>query len=240
MAKYVWHKGKVVDILDETRNIRRYFIQVPEVQNFDFKAGQFVMLDLPIKSRVTNRSYSIASAPNSGNVVELIIVLNETGLGTPYLFDHVKIGSDLTISSALGKFLLPEKIDRDICFICTGVGVAPFRAMYFDIYNRDIPHHDLFMVFGTRYMTDLCYPQELYDLDKKQDSFHYLPTLSREEPGKWSGKKGYVHNVYKELFSDHRPAYFYICGWKNMIFEARDNLLAMGYEKSCIKYELYD
>ena len=240
MPKYVWYKGKVADIIDETHNIKRFFIQIPELQNYEFKAGQFAMLDLPIASKVTYRSYSIASKPNSGNIIELIIVLNEPGLGTPYLFSQVKVGSELTVSSALGKFLLPQQIDRDICFICTGVGIAPFRAMYLDIYDRNITHQNLYMVFGTRYKTDLCYPSELNSLSSKHNSFHYLPTLSRETSGDWTGRKGYVHDVYKELFSDKRPAYFYICGWKNMIFEARDNLLAMGYEKAQIKYELYD
>ncbi|HXH17837.1 MAG TPA: FAD-binding oxidoreductase [Chitinophagales bacterium] len=240
MPKYVWYKGKVVNIIDETHNIKRFFIQIPEVKSFDFKPGQFVMLDLPINSKVTYRSYSIASPPDRGNVIELIIVLNETGLGTPYLFSQVRVGSELTVSSALGKFLLPEKIEKDICFICTGVGIAPFRSMYLDIFNKNIPHRNLYLVFGTRYMTDLCYPHELYELDRTHNSFHYLPTLSRESGDKWSGRTGYVHSVYKELFSDLRPAYFYICGWKNMIFEARDNLLAMGYQKSQIKYELYD
>lgn len=240
MAKYVWYKGKVVNIIDETHTIKRFFIEVPEVENYLFQAGQFAMLDLPISSKITTRSYSIASAPDSGNVVELIIVLNEAGLGTHYLFDQVNIGSGLTISSALGKFLLPETIDRDICFICTGVGVAPFRSMYLDIYRKNIPHKNLYMIFGTRRLADLCYAKELQEADATHGTFKYLPTLSREDAPTWNGRKGYVHDVYKELFSDKRPAYFYICGWKAMIFEARDNLLAMGYNKEHIKYELYD
>ncbi len=240
MPKYVWYKGKVVDIIDETHNIKRFFIQIPEIENYDFSPGQFAMLDLPINSKVTNRSYSIASPPGTGNVIELIIVLNEAGLGTHYLFDKVNVGSELTVSSALGKFVLPETLDRDICFICTGVGIAPFRSMYLDIFRKNIPHKDLFMVFGTRRMSDLCYPKELQEADAKNNSFHYLPTLSREDSDSWKGRKGYVHDVYKELFRDKRPAYFYICGWKAMIFEARDNLLAMGYDRAHIKYELYD
>jgi len=240
MPKYVWYKGKVVNIIDETHNIKRFFIQIPELRNYEFKPGQFTMLDLPINSKVTYRSYSIASPPNSGNTIELIIVLNEAGLGTPYLFDKVNVGSELTVSSPLGKFLLPENIDRDICFICTGVGIAPFRSMYLDIYSRNIPHKELYMVFGTRRISDLCYAREMREADSKHNSFHYLPTLSRETSPEWTGRKGYVHEVYKELFSDRRPAYFYICGWKAMIFEARDNLLAMGYPKAQIKYELYD
>ena len=96
------------------------------------------------------------------------------------------------------------------------------------------------MISGTRRASDLCYLDELTQTDAKHNSFHYAPTLSRETSAGWTGKKGYVHDVYKELFSDKRPAYFYICGWKAMIFEARDNLLAMGYDREHIKYELYD
>ena len=228
-----------MDIVDETHNIKRYFIEIPEIERLAFQPGQFVMLDLPIDSKVTNRSYSIASAPD-GNVVELIIVLNETGAGTPYIFQNYKVGSEITISSALGKFLLPETLDKEICFICTGVGIAPFRSMYLNVFNNNIPHKDLHVIFGTRYTADLCYEKELRELERKHSTFHYLPTLSRENSPNWSGKKGYVHDVYKELFTDQRPAYFYICGWKNMIFEARDNLMEMGYDRSCIKYELYD
>lgn len=238
--KYIWHKGTVVDIIDETPNVKRFFIEIPEVKNFPFKAGQFVMLDLPIPSKNTKRDYSIASAPDSGNVIELLITLNEKGLGTQYLFHELKKGFKLTVSSALGKFTLPATIDRDICFICTGVGVAPFRSMYLDIYNRNIPHKNLYMIFGTRTAADLCYASELREAEAKNNSFQYVPTLSRETSSEWTGKKGYVHDVYKELFSDRRPAYFYICGWKAMIFEARDNLMAMGYDRPHIKYELFD
>lgn len=240
MAKYVWHKGKVINIIDETHNIKRFFIEVPEVEKYEFVPGQFTMIDMPINSKVTHRSYSIASPPGDTNVIELIIVLNEAGLGTHYLFDQVNIGSELTVSSALGKFHLPETLDRDICFICTGVGVAPFRSMYLDITNKNLPHKNMFMIFGTRRMADLCYAEEMHAADAKHDGFHYVPTLSRELSPEWTGRKGYVHDAYKELFADRRPAYFYICGWKTMIFETRDNLVAMGYDKSVIKYELYD
>ncbi len=235
-----FYNGKVIKIMDETHNIKRFFIQIPEVENYEFKAGQFAMLDLPIESKVKTRAYSIASAPNSGNVIELIIVLNETGIGTPYLFKEIKEGSIIKTSAALGKFTLPEIVDRDICFICTGVGIAPFRAMTLHVLNNQIPHKKLYMVFGTRYKSDLCYPEELNEINNRHNSFEYHPVLSREASPDWTGKKGYVHSVYKELFADRRPAYFYLCGWKTMIFETRDNLLALGYTKQDIHFELYD
>jgi len=240
MAKYVWYNGKVVDIIDETHNIKRFFIEIPEVDNFEFIAGQFVILDLPIASKFTTRMYSVASAPSSGKVIELIIVVNEDGLGTPYLFNKIKVGDTLRTSSALGKFVLPETLDRDLCLVCTGVGIAPFRSMCLDIYNNNIPHKNIYLAFGTRYITDMCYPEELYKLDKEEDSFHFIPTLSREKSDQWTGRKGYVHPIYEHLFQDARPAYFYLCGWKTTIFDARDAIQEMGYERNDIKYELYD
>ena len=76
-----WQTGKVIRIEDATYNTKRFWIQLPEVQSFDFKPGQFVTLDLPIHEQKNKRwrSYSIASWPDGSNVIELVIVLLEGG-----------------------------------------------------------------------------------------------------------------------------------------------------------------
>ncbi|MEJ7680423.1 MAG: FAD-binding oxidoreductase [Segetibacter sp.] len=74
-------------ISEETSSTHRFWIQIPEVESFDFIPGQFVTLDLPIHEKKNKRwrSYSIASAPDKTNVIELVIVLLEGGAGY-YLF----------------------------------------------------------------------------------------------------------------------------------------------------------
>ncbi len=240
MVKYNWYTSRVIKIINETPNVKRFFFEISEVQKFEFKPGQFVILDPEKKYNLPSREYSIASAPDGSNVFELIIVLNENGRLTPFLFNEIKVGAEMQVSSALGKFLLPEKIEKELCFICTGVGIAPFRAMYLYIMKNKIPHKGINLIFGTRYKADMCYSEELYKLEKEFSAFHFFPTLSKESSPAWKGRKGYVHNIYRELFETYRPAYFYICGWKSMIFETRDNLLKMGYDRSDIKFELYD
>jgi phenol/toluene 2-monooxygenase (NADH) P5/A5 len=240
MAKYDWYEGKVVDIIDETPTVKRFYIQIPDVKTFKYIPGQFVILEAVINSQVVRREYSIASAPDEGNIFELLIVIAEHGLFTTWLFSEIKVGSTIKTSSALGKFLLPPKLDEELCFICTGVGLAPFRSMIVDIYRSGIPHKNINLVFGTRYLSDLCYPDELYNLEKKDSTFHFYPTLSREKSEGWKGRVGYVHDIYKDLYMDKRKAYFYICGWKNMIFQARDNLTELGYDRKHIRFELFD
>src|ERR1700747_3747390 len=114
-----WRTGKVIKIEQQTHNTRRFFIQVPELTSFDFKSGQFETLDLPIHEKPNKRwrSYSIASWPNSTNEFELVIVLMEGGVGTQYLFDEVKVGSELIFRGPQGVFVLPDPIEKDLFFI---------------------------------------------------------------------------------------------------------------------------
>ena len=132
MALQPWRTGKVIRIENETPNTRRFWIQIPELEKFDFIPGQFITLDLPIHEKPNKRirSYSIASWPDGTNVLELVIVLLEGGLGTNYLFNHIDVGSDLTLRGPQGVFTLDEEdLQKEIFMICTGTGIAPFRSM---------------------------------------------------------------------------------------------------------------
>src|SRR6476620_6696540 len=156
MAVQPWRTGKIIRIENETYNTRRYWIQVPELESFDFTPGQFVTLDLPIAEKPAKRwrSYSIASWPDGTNLFELVIVLLEGGLGTNYLFSSVSVVSELTLRGPQGVFVLPEPIDKDLFFICTGTGIAPFRAMTHHILNHTIQHQNIYLVFGCRLFGD--------------------------------------------------------------------------------------
>jgi CDP-4-dehydro-6-deoxyglucose reductase len=236
---YQFQEATIVNIIDENDIVKRFFIKVPDEIPFTYKAGQFIMLDLPIEGKYTNRSYSIASAPSNDHLFELCIVLNPTGKGTTYMWENFKVGTTVKISKVLGKFVLPDPLDVDLCLVCTGTGVAPLRAMLVDLVNNTKPHKKIYMVFGNRWEKDIIYRKELEEMQAKHPEFEFHPVLSRENPG-WSGHKGYVHDVYEEIFKDRREAYFYICGWKDMLNEARQRLDGMGYDKKHIHFESYD
>jgi CDP-4-dehydro-6-deoxyglucose reductase len=239
-----WRTGKVIKIENAIENglTRRFWIQVPEVDNFEYKAGQFVTLDLPIHEQKNKRwrSYSIASAPDGTNVFELVIVLLEGGLGTTYLFNEAKVGTEFPLRGPQGKFTLPEPIEEDIYFICTGTGIAPFRAMVHAVHNQKLPHQHLHLIFGCRKFSDALYLDELKQLEKDEPGFFFHPCYSREESVPEGAHKGYVHPVYEELTGKGaKPAKFFLCGWKNMIDEAKQRIVDLGYDKKAIHLELY-
>lgn len=243
-----WLKSVVIKTENITHSTRRFWIQIPELERFDFEPGQFVTFDLPIHEQRNKRwrSYSIASAPDGSNIFELVIVLMEDGLGTPHLFNDVTVGSELLVRGPQGKFTMPPVLNKDLYLICTGTGIAPFRSMAHHIYQQQLPHKNIHLVFGCREFKDSLYEAELKQLENKLPGFYHHPCFSRElvvGPGQYSG---YVHACYTELVEKHKgmtgaipEANFFLCGWKNMVDDAKARILSLGYDQSAIHLELY-
>ena len=238
MAIQPWRKGIVLRIEQASADTKRFWIQIPEIRQFDFIPGQFVTLDLPIHEKPTKRwrSYSIASWPDGSNIIELLIVLNPQGLGTPYLFNDVRVGSELILRGPQGVFTLQSSFEKDIYLISTGTGIAPFRSMIHSIKEKQISYKSIYLIFGCRKKENLLYYNEFIHLQNTMTHFFYIPCLSRES---WDGQNGYVHTVYEELCQKKNPSAFYLCGWKNMIDEAKERILQLGYDKTDIHLEIY-
>jgi len=249
-----WQDAVLTKITDETSTTKRFYFEVPAVQHLDFAPGQFVTFDMPIHEQKNKRlrSYSIASAPDGSNTFELVIVRLEGGSGTTWFWEVAQEGSVLPFRGPLGKFVLPKEIETDLYFICTGTGIAPFRSMVQHINNTGIEHKHLYLIFGTRHFGDGLYMSEMKDLQQMMPGFEFYPTFSRETADNHLLlRTGYVHNVYDELITRNKrlheinggtglkPAKFYLCGWKNMIDDARQKIQAYGYDKKDIHFELY-
>jgi CDP-4-dehydro-6-deoxyglucose reductase len=104
------------------------------------------------------------------------------------------------------------------------------------IHNNKLSHGPIHLVFGTRTQNDALYRDEMEKLAETMPDFYYHLTLSRE---KWEGRQGYVHDVYEQLSAQLPEAQFMLCGWKDMIDEAKQRIMDLGYDKKQIHLELY-
>lgn len=237
-----WYDSIISKIEPAAPDVKRFWLETANGARPDFQPGQFITMDLPIGDKRLQRwrSYSIASAPGDDpNTLEFCIVRAPEGLASHYLFDEVKPGVAIRWKGPEGGFVLPETLDKDLVFVCTGTGVAPFRSMLRDIRHLGKPHRNIHLIFGTRMEADILYREEFEEMARTMPGFRYDVALSRE-PG-WTGYKGYVHQVYLEHYAEKRPDVdFYLCGWSNMIDEAVANLIVkLGYDRTQIHYELY-
>jgi CDP-4-dehydro-6-deoxyglucose reductase len=80
----------------------------------------------------------------------------------------------------------------------------------------------------------------MFDLKEKLPRFHYFPTFSREDNVPEGHCIGYVHAIYEQLLEDKKEStHFYLCGWRDMINDARKRIQDIGFDKKSIHFELY-
>jgi CDP-4-dehydro-6-deoxyglucose reductase len=222
--------ARIARIVEHHAAVRSFFLE-PEIMP-EFRAGQFVAIAL--EKSGAERSYSIASRPGSKDL-ELCVSLKPDGFMSPALF-AMQAGDTVFISEPRGSFTLPDT-QNEVCLICTGTGIAPFRSMILEaLQNGDT--RMFYLVSGNRQQPDALYHYEMQQLAAAHPNFQYLPVLSREEVLGFAF--GYVHPVYEAIFADGRDATFMVCGWTAMLSEARRRLKTMGYNRRQYHFEQYD
>jgi ferredoxin-NADP reductase len=225
-----------IALSDETCHLE---FAVEGVPRFDFTAGQFVSMREPQDGREITRAYSIASPPRGDNTFELCLNRVPEGFFSNYLCSLPE-GEAVKFHGPHGYFVLKHPV-RDSLFIGTGTGIAPLRAMLQWLLADPARHqgHQLTLIFGVRYEKDLYYNDEFIALARQHPNFHYLPTLSRENPG-WTGARGYVQEHVRRLAQSRHDLDAYICGLRDMVLANRDLLKELGWEKKSILYERFD
>lgn len=212
---------------------------------FDFQAGQWVSLVLPLAEGEARRAYSIASPPDGSPRFSLAITKVETGAGSPFLH-ALEPGASLRAIGPQGFFTRPiaEPGAQPSLFIGTGTGVTPLRSMLRDALAKG-DASPMTLLFGVRHLEDRIFREELEALSAAHPNFRFAYTLSRADEG-WHGLRGYVQThveaAWRELESAGKGApHAYICGLERMVSAVRDLLRKqMGVDRKQVHSERYD
>lgn len=226
-----------VALSDETQHLKFEVLQVPR---FHFAAGQFVSLKAEHEGREITRAYSIASPPDDRH---FSLCLNRVpdGFFSNYLCS-LREGAEVRFSGPHGYFTLREAV-RDSIFVATGTGIAPLRGMIRWLFLPENHARNegkqFWLVFGVRWKKDLYYHDEFEQLAREHPNFHYVPTLSRENPG-WTGATGYVQEHVRRLAEGRTDMDAYICGLRDMVKANQELLKSLGWDRKSIVYERFD
>ena len=112
---------------------------------FDFKAGQFLMINFARDGKPVRRAYSIASAPSKG--IEICLNYIPGGAASEFLFG-LKGDERIEIDGPYGVFTVDD-LQKDKAFIAVGTGIAPIRAMIHDLLEKGFSG-GIWLIFGER------------------------------------------------------------------------------------------
>ena len=193
-----------------------------EKANFEFKAGQYLVLNVPGEYKA--REYSIYS-PEEAPTIDLLIKEVDKGEVSREL-KYMKIGTKVEITGPFGFFVLRDTLPaetRHYTFIATGTGISPFHSII-----QSNPGLDYDVVHGVRH------GYEAYDSSDYEEDRYHLCT-SREHGENFYGRvTQYLRN--KGIRKD---SIFYICGNSGMVNEVTEFLENQGITPENIRTEVF-
>lgn len=229
-TKFSRFKSKIINIVQLTENVKHFRISIPD--DFSFIPGQYIsiIMDNSEKNIKLRRPYSIVSTQEEAKkgYIELCVKILENGNITP-LLDKLKVGGEIECLGPLGEFKISEESkNKNIIFISTGVGIAPFRSMI--PYVLENSNKKIILIIGYRNGKEVLYLRELGRLERKYGNFKHYTAISS------NGIR--VQNLIEENLD--KNADYYICGLKDMISSVNLLLLKKGILGKNIYTEKYD
>ena len=210
---------------------------------FAYRAGQHVDVRLIAPDGYTaQRSYSIASAPEAGNEIELAIEKLEDGEVSPFFHDIAAVGDEIELKGPLGgHFVWNSDQPGPLILIGGGSGVVPLMSMVRHRAARG-SGTPVALLYSARVWEEVIFRDELLAFDEKRDGLDVMLTLTREPPKR---DKDYGRRIDPTMISavlatlPATPSLAYVCGANAFVSAASDALIAAGVAAERIRTERY-
>jgi len=240
-AKLVWQSASIVAIEPRTPTVKSFFFRL--AQPVSFVPGQHMDVRLTAPDGYeAQRSYSIASAPEATEHIELAIERLQDGEVSPFFHETVSVGDRIELRGPIGgHFIWCVEDGGPVLLAGGGSGVVPLACMLRHRAARASAVPTV-LVYSARTAADLIFGDELRALRARRDGFHFLPTLTRETnppPGFRIGR------IDTDLLSDALaclpapPTIAFVCGANAFVETAADTLLRLGIPPATIRTERY-
>lgn len=203
---------KVAQIYDATKEAKVIRLTSKDGYLPPFQAGQYINIFTVIDGIRTSRPYSISSSPKQRAYYEITVARIASGFVSDYFLDNVKVGDEFEANGPAGSFHFnPVFHYKKSVFLAGGSGITPFMSMTREILESGMDR-EIYLIYGCRNEELAIYNEELSEMAKNHNNFHYTLVVS-DKDASFSGRKGFIDcNCIKELVGTLDDCTFYLCG----------------------------
>jgi ferredoxin-NADP reductase len=236
-----WQRATITRIRACTAGIRSYFFSLPEP--LSFHAGQHVDVRLTAPDGYrARRSYSIASAPETTETIELVVERLDDGEVSPFFHDVAAVGDVIELRGPIGgHFIWSTTEGGPLMLVGSGSGVVPLMSM---IRHRAAQSSTVpaLLLFSAKSWDDVIFRDELLALDAANNGFNLVLALTRDgirRPGDYSRRvdAAMIRDVLARAAS--HPRYVFVCGSNPFVESASQGLIDAGVAAGLIRTERY-
>jgi Na+-transporting NADH:ubiquinone oxidoreductase subunit F len=235
------YEVKVEKLVPLTCDIKGLTLSFQNGDEMDFKAGQFVQLQVPeydLCEEQVYRAYSIASSPSDKKRIELLIKYVNNGICTTYVHRHMQEGEKILMNGPYGDFYLRDT-DSELIFMAVGSGMAPILSILLDMAEKGVRRKATFL-FGIKSTEDIFLFDELKELENKLPDFKFVPAISRpDENQKWEGETGRLTDILPKYLKDPKRTEAYLCAGEKVISSYKAKLMELGIPEDKVYYDSF-
>lgn len=213
-----------VQALDSlTHDIKELKLSIEDGGPYVFSAGQHA--HLKFAPGVPERNYSMANHPDDP-ILEFQIRHVPNGQASGYVFRHLRVGDEITVSGPLGGAYLREQHAGPILAAAGGSGMAPIKSIV-ESALRSKPQRQIHLYFGVRDERDVYMESYLENLAQRHASFSYQIVLS-QPAAPTKRRTGLVHETIGADFESFDAYKAYLAGPPPMVEAMQQLLLERG------------
>jgi ferredoxin-NADP reductase len=240
-----WRVATVVDIVTETPRTRTLVLDVPGWPGH--RAGQHVDVRLTAEDGYqTQRSYSIASAPQDAGIAVTVDRLDD-GEVSPYLTDVLRGGDRLELRGPIGGYFVWDvALGGPLLLVAGGSGIVPLMALLRHraavLETAEFRHNaPARLLYSSRRWDEVIYRAELARLVKDDVTLELALTFTREPPRGWTGFRRRIDRMMLAEVAwppSERPHVF-VCGPTPLVEVAAAALVELGHDPALVKAERF-
>jgi ferredoxin-NADP reductase len=239
VARLPWRIAEVSSTRAETPRARTLVLNVEGWPGHI--AGQHVDVRLTAADGYqAQRSYSIASAPQS-STLELLIERIFDGEVSPYLTEVARPGDRFELRGPIGGyFVWTPAHGGPLLLIGAGSGIAPLASML-DYRARSAAGLPTRVLYSARTEEDIIFRSQLNAWAEKDPALAVSVTLTRAAPSGWGGYRRRIDlDMLREVaFPDTPTPLAYVCGPTSMVEQTADHLVRLRYPPSRVRTERF-
>ncbi len=125
-------RGKIVSVTAAGPEAATIVIRPGWGFSFDYHAGQYVGIGVPVDGRWTWRSYSLTSDPiasGSDKTIAITVKALPEGFLSSHLVNGLAPGTVVRLAAPAGEFVLPEPLPAKLLLVTAGSGITPIVSM---------------------------------------------------------------------------------------------------------------
>ncbi|MBZ9761807.1 hybrid-cluster NAD(P)-dependent oxidoreductase [Mesorhizobium sp. CA8] len=233
LNKNIWKGGaerlRVLNVVDEAPDVKTFTFLPETAALFDYRAGQFLTLDLPAPSGPLLRTYTISSTPSRPMSLSVTVKAQAASVGTRWMFENLVPGSFVRAVGPAGNFTLDLAKRSNLLFVSAGSGITPMMSML--RWLADVsPDTDVGFLHCARSPADIIFKEELVFLARLMPNLRLgFLVEERDRANAWSGMVGRLDLVkLRALFPDFAGREAYCCGPDPFMKWVRNLVLSNG------------